>query len=168
MKIVTLLLTMLISTTCYARIGETKAECIKRYGKVTKSNPKGHPMFKSNGLSISTVFGDDGKCAAIYYHDDDNKKILSGAAIKTLLAANVGEQEWDEETTNALAVLVNPKTVGLKGTLESKKNGWIVYFEARPDQNKECMMEMIITSKEFIKRAEKKEQKKQVEKVKGL
>jgi len=61
-----ILISMLIAISCFARIGETQAECIKRYGKPINMD-KSKIAFSKNGFYIGTMFI-NGKCEAIAYY----------------------------------------------------------------------------------------------------
>lgn len=94
MKSITFLLTILIPTTCFARIGETKAECIKRYGRPVKTDKNGVIAFISKGLAVIVVFNSRGKCKTIRYSDYNGKGLLTFDAAMELVEENTGTHTW--------------------------------------------------------------------------
>jgi len=96
MKLFTLALGIVIAvSSCFARIGETKAEIEARYGKaLSSSSGPGTPIFlyRKSGMQIGVVFI-KGKSAAEFYSRID-KHGLSENEIKLLLDANSFNGQW--------------------------------------------------------------------------
>jgi len=88
-KITTTMLTVLaLSTLTHARIGETVAQCNARYGEVmSPPDDNGDRHYNKNGFAVFASFNKDGKCAAIFYHKQNRKKI-STLELKALMRAN--------------------------------------------------------------------------------
>lgn len=82
-----------------ARLGETTAECEKRYGNPTETvSAEGWLTYLKNGVSIFVRFRDD-KCVAITYRNvqkasNGSAKAFTKVEVDMLLAANEGGEVW--------------------------------------------------------------------------
>lgn len=89
---------------CWARLGETEAECANRYGPALKTWEPGEGnydlktiRYAKNGYAIELTFI-DGKCVAIVMAKDD-RSAWSDNEIDTLLKANSQGKSWNLSTT---------------------------------------------------------------------
>lgn len=93
-----IILTLLIGYACHARIGETKAECEKRYGKVFKSTSD-QEIYKFKTFFISIRFL-NGICQEILYSKHKGVTLevvkLSDDEINILLKAN-SDEKWESD-----------------------------------------------------------------------
>lgn len=96
----TFLFLILCLSPSQARIGETKAECEKRYGKhqSTESTKPGYDearMYAKNGIAILIGFQDQEAVLVIYSKFKDRKILpMSELEIEMLLQANSGGKKW--------------------------------------------------------------------------
>lgn len=87
-------------TTVHARIGETPAECVARYGEPLSVNKEQMILaFRKAGMLIGMSFH-DGKCSSILYTKEKDDELslegeFSDVEIKALQSANGGVQEWE-------------------------------------------------------------------------
>lgn len=95
-----LLITLAFTTTiATARIGETPAECQKRYGEPVKVNKGDQSIsYKKAGFFIHITFM-DGKAAQLFVCKNEQDALgnfpkISEAEIDSLLKANKGSGEW--------------------------------------------------------------------------
>ena len=80
MKSLPLLILLLTALPTLARLGETKAECEKRYGKPVGTTGLGHTLYRKAGLGIAILFWKD-KAARLEWHGiKPLSGIVSGAA----------------------------------------------------------------------------------------
>ena len=99
-----ILILLLTALPTFARLGETKAECEKRYGKVFMTLDGGTEIFKKADLEIRISYL-DGKASSIGYQrymtsrDVEKKKPkdLTEAELAVLLEANRGNSEWKKD-----------------------------------------------------------------------
>ncbi len=72
----------LLAGSAEARIGETKAECIMRYGQPTE-RIKGSQFcgFKNGRLHIDIEFDGEGKAVKVWYHKEGHPKLKMREAI---------------------------------------------------------------------------------------
>jgi hypothetical protein len=95
-----LLLVQLTVLPSQARLGETKAECEKRYGAPTESGREdGTFSYLKNGVTIIARFRED-KCVSITYRNSARPSAGSATPftnieIGILRAANEGGQVWE-------------------------------------------------------------------------
>ncbi len=101
MRILATLFTFLIlCATSQARIGETIAECEKRYGKhqTSETAKPGYDearIYVKNGIAIMIGFQGQEAVLVIYSKFKDRKVLaMSDQEIETLLAANAGGKKW--------------------------------------------------------------------------
>jgi len=102
MKTIIILLTLALCASAQARIGETVAECVKRYGNPDSVDATGLTfVFKANGLHIDITFN-GGKCVVIEYSRwkpgfifvDHYVENLDEVEQNFLLDVNAGGQKW--------------------------------------------------------------------------
>lgn len=101
MKTILALIMLALCASVQARIGETVAECLQRYGKPTTVDASGLTFgFNSNGLQIDITFA-GGKCVAIQYSRWEKsifggfrQTALTSDEANVLLEANSGGQPW--------------------------------------------------------------------------
>ncbi len=85
-----------LSTTSWARIGESLAQCIDRYGPVIENRqselPQSDPdaaVFSKNGLTVIVEFHNDKAWRIIF-----RKPKLSTTEVDALLSANSASESW--------------------------------------------------------------------------
>lgn len=101
MKTITLLFALAMLSSAQARIGETVAECVQRYGKPNAVDATGLTFtFEANGLHLYVTFA-GGKCVAIEYvrwkpwmFGYNAAETLPEAEQNLLLEANGGGHKW--------------------------------------------------------------------------
>jgi hypothetical protein len=83
-----------------ARVGETEAECVARYGKPTKetAQPGGNKisLFQKSAFDIKAVF-DQGKAVSVTYSRTPRAAgsgAISPSEQQTLMRVNGGKKEW--------------------------------------------------------------------------
>lgn len=117
MKTLAILLTLLLCVTAQARLGETPAECVARYGDPIKTDKEAMTIgFQKEGIFIMCVFH-EGKCASIAFKKPEGD--FSETEIVTLREANgsdwkespsaVGQKHWE----NGRALVVHEQHEGL-------------------------------------------------------
>jgi hypothetical protein len=84
----------LLASVCHARLWETYAECVNRYGK-EKSATKESNIFEKNGIEIIAGF-ELTKCVAIAFRSL-NGQAFTDQEIQKLLDANGGGSKWNVE-----------------------------------------------------------------------
>lgn len=97
--ITTFILTALLTIPAGARIGETRAECIARYGEPASTPDETSMVFRMGDFGINATFGEDGKAIVMVYVKAPRDAIgnwtrLSATEIETILSANAGDGEW--------------------------------------------------------------------------
>ena len=95
----------LIPTLAFARLGETEAKCVERYGVAAEGfEQKDTKLFYKSDFVITTHFF-DGKVDCIIYSkekkDDARPDGFSDTEISELLKIN-GGSEWESHSTNPL------------------------------------------------------------------
>jgi len=96
MKTLSILLSAILcwfafTTTIYARLGETRDECVKRYGAITSKVDAGTLLYQKGMFVISVHFTDD-KADYIEYSRDTK---FSKNLIDELLARNSADVKWN-------------------------------------------------------------------------
>jgi hypothetical protein len=105
MKLLPILALLLTALPTFARLGETKAECEKRYGKPFKTLEDGIDIFKKAGLDITVIYLKDTAARISFSKANpeaspfklDQSLPLSEAERDTLLKANSGGSPWKED-----------------------------------------------------------------------
>lgn len=85
-----ILAVLFLSMPVFARLGETPAELVARYGKPIKSDSSG-ASFRKSGFTIQARLI-DGKCEQILYVHQEGP--MDADQIAVLLTANKGTSEW--------------------------------------------------------------------------
>lgn len=104
--VLAIVLVAVLSSTGWARLGETPEQCEERYGPalLTKDVPKGdvpgavYSHYNKAGLNIFATFY-EGRVGEIFFEKEETNALgkaqkLSQAEIEALLAANGGGKEW--------------------------------------------------------------------------
>ena len=94
MKLLPILALLLSALPTFARLGETKAECEKRYGKPALTLDTGEDVFEKDGIQITVTYL-KGKAASIGFTKLNRDLELTDAERKTLLKANASNSEWE-------------------------------------------------------------------------
>ena len=142
----TLLLLLLgVAHICQARIGDTLAEAIERYGKpVNKASANEFAMFKEASYYITAHFH-DGKTDAITYvkagFEPATKGAFSDDEIEMLLKINGSGQTWERSKAKA----------GLQEWKTQDRKSQAVYSESKF---------LVITTAGYVKRLEEVAKKK--------
>lgn len=97
-------LTVLLAATAVsnARLGETLAECEKRYG-AAKNGEAGEKEFTKNGIAVNAHFGKDGKCDYIFftaYELLSRRKFTAQERGDLLKANNLGNILYPKESAD--------------------------------------------------------------------
>jgi hypothetical protein len=94
------LLVLALASTGYARVGETRAECEKRYGTLTPGKFNEHEnaeSFEKGSISGSLIFDGsqaDAKCVLLQVTRNDMTPL--GKEIRVVMEANKGDSEWSK------------------------------------------------------------------------
>jgi len=108
-----LLLLFALGTAANARIGETPAECIARYGEPLKVEKETMTIgFQKGDLLIMCVF-DEGKCVEIAYQKEGDLsevevmtlRDVNGTQWNEILNSAIGQQSWQNETCYATQMM---------------------------------------------------------------
>lgn len=114
----TVLATLVLScSSCFARIGETRAECVKRYGPLSPheykskedETPPNSFEFEKGPIQGSLVFDsakDDAKCVSLYMNRSDMQHLV--AEIRVIMQANKGNSDW--KMTSQVKSPLGPRT----------------------------------------------------------
>ncbi len=102
LPVLAVLIILTVARSARARIGETEAEIVARYGESKKdaAGYKGHSritpasiqLFAKDGITIQVAFADGKSVAEAYWKT--NGMELSGAEQGALLVANQGQSAW--------------------------------------------------------------------------
>jgi hypothetical protein len=139
-----------------ARIGETPAECIKRYGEAVKINREDNSMsFVKSGFFIHVVFL-EGKAGQLFVCKNEqdalgNFKEMSEAEIEALLKSNRGEGEWKKEEQ---LIDINPR--------------WMNQKEKRVAQYNSIENTLVFVTVEFAERQAAKKEAAEKENLEGF
>ena len=101
MKLIpTLALLLLTALPSLARLGETQAECEKRYGKPVKVTDD-YINYRKSTMDISIIFFEGKACVVAYMKITANPgsgdNTITEAERTVLLEANKGTSEWNKE-----------------------------------------------------------------------
>jgi hypothetical protein len=95
------------SATAFGRIGETGAQCTKRYGKSIKVQKEDQTvLFMKKGFVVAAHFH-DGKVDAIFYQKAEKNILdiaveMSDNEVSNFLKANADGREWNEKEVLSL------------------------------------------------------------------
>lgn len=97
MKLKLILALSFFSSLCFARIGETRAQCDARYG-VAEVDDDGEVRYEKAGLIVLCRFH-EGKCASIMFAKVEQDALkrpveMSDAELEALLQANANGSSW--------------------------------------------------------------------------
>ena len=104
MKLIFLLL-LLTALPCFARLGETEAQCIARYGQPDMREPAisegsdqvKEDVFLKNGMRFAALFLNDKCCSICFYKADDEP--FDATEARFILDANADGQAWTPTAT---------------------------------------------------------------------
>ena len=112
---------MLVNSSVQARIGETRAEIVMRYGPAIKEhvqvpvagNEETGDLHQKNGISIWVVYNDLGRAAALRFAPTTSSDAFKEDEVQKLLALNGGESRWNPDASvhnpHASAYYSDPK-----------------------------------------------------------
>lgn len=116
MKTITILVaTLMLNAAAQARLGETSAECVARYGEPLRTDKETMTLgFEKEGILIMCVFH-EGKCVEIAYKKKELGE-FSEVEIQTLRDLNgkgwekvensaIDQQVWRNETSYAVKII---------------------------------------------------------------
>jgi len=111
-----ILLSLLFSPLANARVGETKEQCEKRYGKALGNEGEMY-FYQKAGLDISVEFN-KGVADFIYYLKSQKDKIgqpekLSDNEVQLLIESNKASGEWEKVKSLSLYTLWHNKQKSL-------------------------------------------------------
>ena len=97
-RLIVFLIPVIVCGTASARIGETKKECEKRYGKAVRELSDTAVMFLKNGFYVTVIFR-DGKAGAVKYQRTAAAVVVLGEKltddeINTFLEVNASGKKW--------------------------------------------------------------------------
>jgi len=145
MKKLLIILSIFTILTASARIGETKEQCIKRYGKSNTALILNSEALEFINTKISIiVLLQNNKCVVIIYKKRDNSK-LTDNQIKIIMKAN-NNQEWKPWKLQSYWISANGKFIGY-----TDKSG-----------------EFTICTKKFIEEIIDQDEEKEAQELEGL
>lgn len=142
MKTILALTLALITSPAFARIGETPAECITRYGEPLKViKDKSQLLFQKSGLIVMAQFH-EGKCEMLGIRKIEqdvlgNAVALSENEIEMLLNANAGGSVWIKQEGFSLDSQWQTENGELLAQYENLHNFMVIMSRACADRTEQ-------------------------------